>query len=347
MTPNRNSKIENARPWIRVWLFSIAAIILLMVIVGGATRLTDSGLSITEWKPVTGALPPLNAQDWAEEFAKYKTIPEYEEVNKGMSLAEFKAIYWWEWGHRLLGRAIGFVFAVPFLFFWATGRINRILMPKLLVMFVLGGLQGALGWYMVMSGLSVRVDVSQYRLAAHLGFAVVIFGYITWVALALRQNVEGRAAPINMRGGGLAGLVIVGLVFLQILLGGLVAGTKAGLTYNTWPLMDGQLVPDGVFVHDPWYLAPFEDIMTIQFNHRLLAYLILVVFVVHVVKMIRRDCVGISIKWLAVVLIAQIALGIWTLLAVIPISLALAHQGLAIIVFGLGLYHLQSSRLRL
>lgn len=347
MTPNRNSKIENARPWIRAWLFSIAAIILLMVIVGGATRLTDSGLSITEWKPVTGALPPLNAQDWAEEFAKYKTIPEYEEVNKGMSLAEFKAIYWWEWGHRLLGRAIGFVFAVPFLFFWATGRINRILMPKLLVMFVLGGLQGALGWYMVMSGLSVRVDVSQYRLAAHLGFAVVIFGYITWVALALRQNVEGRAAPINMRGGGLAGLVIVGLVFLQILLGGLVAGTKAGLTYNTWPLMDGQFVPDGVFVHDPWYLAPFEDIMTIQFNHRLLAYLILVIFVVHVVKMIRRDCVGISIKWLAVTLIAQIALGIWTLLAVVPISLALAHQGLAIIVFGLGLYHLQSSHLRL
>jgi cytochrome c oxidase assembly protein subunit 15 len=313
-----------------------------MVVVGGATRLTDSGLSITEWKPVTGALPPLSVQGWAEEFAKYKTIPEYTKINKGMSLAEFKAIYWWEWGHRLLGRAIGFAFALPLLFFWLSGRINRGLKPKLLIMLVLGGLQGALGWYMVMSGLSVRVDVSQYRLAAHLGFAVLIFGYIIWVAMALKQDASGKTAPVSLKSGGLGALVIAGLVFIQILLGGLVAGTKAGLTYNTWPLMDGEFIPNGLYVHDPWYLAPFEDIMTIQFNHRMVAYLIVVVFIIHLIQMAGRGGIGAGMRWLGLALFTQVALGIWTLLAQVPISLALAHQGLAVIVFAFCLHHLQS-----
>ncbi len=257
-----------------------------------------------------------------------------------MSLAEFKAIYWWEWGHRLLGRMIGVVFALPFAFFWLTGRLHRRLMPKLMVMFVLGGLQGALGWYMVMSGLSVRVDVSQYRLAAHLGFAVLIFGYILWVAMALKRDVTG-ATPSAKAGGLVFGAgLIAGLLFLQIMMGGLVAGLKAGLTYNTWPLMDGSIIPEGLFVHDPWYLSVFEDILTVQFNHRLIAYVIMAIVLVH---WLRSDRFGrTTAGWVAIALLGQIALGVWTLLAVVPISLALFHQGFAIIVFGLSLYHLQS-----
>jgi cytochrome c oxidase assembly protein subunit 15 len=332
------ARIARARPFVRLWLFSVAAVILVMVVVGGATRLTDSGLSITEWKPLLGALPPLNTEDWASEFTKYKTIPEYHKINKGMSLAEFKAIYWWEWGHRFLGRLIGVVFALPFLFFWLTGRLNRELMPKLVTMFILGGLQGALGWYMVMSGLSERVDVSQYRLAAHLGFAVMIFGYILWVAMALKKDDTGATPQAAPGSSALGARLIAILIYLQILLGGLVAGLKAGLTYNTWPLMDGSLVPDGLFVHDPWYLSVFEDILTVQFDHRLLAYLIVLLFLVHLVFLVRRS----SAIWLGAALLTQIALGIWTLLEVVPISLALFHQGFAIVVFGLSLYHLQS-----
>ncbi|MCP4936152.1 MAG: heme A synthase [bacterium] len=341
-TVNEGAKVKRALPFVRLWLFGVAAIIVLMVVVGGATRLTDSGLSITEWKPLTGALPPMSAADWASEFAKYKTIPEYREVNKGMSLAQFKGIYWWEWGHRLLGRLIGFAFAVPFVFFWLTGRLSRGLLPKLAIMFVLGGLQGVLGWYMVMSGLSVRVDVSQYRLAAHLGFAVVIFGYILWVAMALKNNCAGNTP--SFRPGNLAfgAALIVTLMFAQIALGGLVAGLKAGLTYNTWPLMDGSFIPQGLFVHDPWYLAPFEDILTVQFDHRMLAYLIVAVVLVHLFALNRRGRLDASAGWLASAVLAQIVLGIWTLLAVVPISLALAHQGFAIIVFGMSLHHLQS-----
>ncbi len=336
----QNGKIERARPWVRAWLFGMAAIILLMVVVGGATRLTDSGLSITEWKPLLGAIPPMNDSDWASEFSKYKTIPEYHKINKGMSLSEFKAIYWWEWGHRFLGRIIGVVFALPFAFFWLTGRLARGVMPKLAVMFILGGLQGGLGWYMVMSGLSERVDVSQYRLAAHLGFAVIIFGYILWVAMALKHNAGGTTPDAKPGNSVFGAAAISALIFVQIALGGLVAGLKAGLTYNSWPLMDGSFIPDGLFVHDPWYLSPFEDILTVQFNHRMMAYLIIFAFLAHLALLARRG--RSSAAWLGAALLAQIGIGIWTLLEVVPISLGLLHQGFAIIVFGLSLYHLQS-----
>ncbi len=340
LAANDNGRIERARPWVRAWLFSVAAVILLMVVVGGATRLTDSGLSITEWKPLLGALPPMNAQDWASEFTKYKTIPEYHKINKGMSLSEFKAIYWWEWGHRFLGRLIGVIFALPFLFFWLTGRLNKELMPKLITMFILGGLQGALGWYMVMSGLTERVDVSQYRLAAHLGFAAIIFGYILWVAMALKRDAAGNTPGAKPGSSAFGAALLAGLIFMQIVLGGLVAGLKAGLTYNTWPLMDGSFIPDGLFVHQPWYLSFFEDILTVQFDHRMLAYLIVLAFLVHLIRLPRNRRTGAA--WLGAALLAQIGLGIWTLLEVVPISLGLAHQGFAIVVFGLSLYHLQS-----
>jgi heme a synthase len=202
-----------------------------IVIVGGATRLTESGLSITEWKPVLGALPPLNEAQWLAEFEKYRQIPQYSLVNRGMSLDEFKVIYWWEWGHRLLGRVIGLAFVIPLLGFWAAGRIDRALAPRLLALLALGAAQGVLGWYMVMSGLVDRVSVSQYRLAAHLTLAVVIFAAIVWVALGVGR-ARGRVTATRA---GQVALALLGLVLVQIAAGGFVAGLRAGMGYNTFP----------------------------------------------------------------------------------------------------------------
>jgi len=257
---------------LRLWLYAVAGLILAMVLVGGATRLTNSGLSITEWKPLLGTIPPLSAADWQDAFAKYQQIPEYQIINKGMSLADFKAIYWWEWAHRFLGRFIGAAFFVPFLIFWVRGAIPKGLMPKLAVIFLLGGAQGALGWYMVKSGLVDRTDVSQYRLAAHLGLAVLIYGATLWVAFGLSLRTPA-AEPLPGRLKAMAAL-FVGLVFLQIILGGFVAGTDAGLSHNTWPLMDGAIIPGGLGAMQPWYLNPFENVLTVQFDHRMLAYAI-------------------------------------------------------------------------
>ncbi len=332
-------KALRARPHIRLWLFVVVATIFLMVVVGGATRLTDSGLSITEWKPVTGIIPPLTQSHWEEEFSKYRDTPEYRRVNRNMTLDEFKVIYWWEWGHRFLGRMIGFVFAIPFLVFWLTGRIEKWLMPRLIVMFVLGGLQGALGWFMVMSGLVDRVDVSQYRLTAHLGFALIILGYIFWVALSLEK--AGRPA-YRWTGQAVGAAVVTALVFVQILLGGLVAGLKAGFTYNTWPLMDGAFFPEGLYVHDPWYLAPFEDILTAQFNHRMFAYALLAAVIFYGLFWVQGELRR-SAHWLILVTLLQVGLGIWTLLAVVPISLGLAHQAMAVVVLMVALHHLYRS----
>lgn len=323
---------------VRGWLLLVAALIILMVVVGGATRLTDSGLSITEWKPVTGIVPPLSLETWNEEFGKYKLTPEYLRINKGMSLPQFKAIYWWEWGHRFLGRLTGLVFALPFLLFWLRGRISKPLARKLLFVLFLGAAQGALGWFMVMSGLSVRVDVSQYRLAAHLGLAAAIFGYVLWLALQMDSPHEvshGPPTPSRIMAG-----LLTGLIFFQICLGALVAGLKAGWTYNSWPLINGSMFPKGLYVHKPPWLSVFEDILTVQFNHRMMAYLIVVVMVIHGVMVIRRGLADKSLYLLGAALLAQIAIGIWTLLAVVPLHLGLLHQFTAMIVFGLSLYHL-------
>ena len=268
------------RRLLRRWLYLVALMVVAMVLVGGATRLTDSGLSITEWKPIHGVIPPLNQTQWQEEFGKYQQIPEYSLQNFDMDLPAFKLIFWWEWAHRLLGRAIGLVFFVPLIFFWATGRIERTLVPKLITILALGGLQGVIGWWMVVSGLTVRTDVSQYRLAVHLTLALVILGAILWVAGGLRGGSRGAAARVVRIGAGL----VLAVAAVQIFWGGLVAGLDAGLTFNTWPLMDGRLVPDAAFRLSPWWLNLFENVAAVQLQHRLVAYVLCLVAIVHAIQ---------------------------------------------------------------
>ena len=336
--PVRDVGAERA---IRYWLHSLCGLIFAMILVGGATRLTDSGLSITEWKPILGALPPLNAADWQDAFTKYQQIPEYQVINKGMSLAEFKFIFWWEWAHRFLGRFIGFAFLIPFLVFWRKGWIAKNLMPKLLVMFVLGGLQGALGWYMVASGLVDRVDVSQYRLAAHLCAAIFIFAYIFWVALGLRDT--SRHGTETGRGLFISAAALTILIFVQIALGAFVAGLDAGMGYNTWPLMDGALIPGGLASMSPWYLNLFENALTVQFDHRILAYVIVLWTLAHAgwaVSRVGQGPVVLMAGLLVLATLIQVGLGVWTLLAQVPLSLGLIHQAVAVILFAIAIYHL-------
>ncbi|MEQ8745602.1 COX15/CtaA family protein [Pyruvatibacter sp.] len=319
---------------IAIWLLAVAALVTIMVVVGGLTRLTESGLSITEWKPVTGAIPPLSADVWQQEFDKYRQIPQYQLVNKGMSLDEFKVIYWWEWAHRFLGRLIGLAFFVPFVWFLATGRLRGRLAWTCAGLFVLGGLQGFMGWYMVASGLTERVSVSQYRLAAHLGLAFIIFAALLWVALGiLRQAAGAGERRWILWTGGLAALV-----YVQIVLGAFVAGLDAGMIYNTWPLMDGAFIPDRVYGVP---LAAFEDHMTVQFNHRMVAYLIAIATVVFCWRVVAggapRDLRK-AAMWFATAVVAQILFGIWTLLAVVPIWMGGVHQFGAVVVLGAAIY---------
>jgi cytochrome c oxidase assembly protein subunit 15 len=331
---NVSEKAAASRKAVRIWLYVIAALVFLMVVVGGATRLTDSGLSITEWKPIHGAIPPLSAEAWTEEFEKYKQIPEYEKVNKGMSLEEFKFIFWWEWGHRQLGRFIGLAFFIPMLFFWLTGRLTNEIKPRVLILFFLGGLQGAVGWWMVASGLSERVDVSQYRLASHLIMASFIFAALIWVARGYREKDE-KPECVSADRHWWTMLPLWIFVMLQIFLGALVAGTHAGKTYNTWPLMDGSFIPDQLYDGSPAWLSAFEDHMTIQFNHRMLAYVILVTAVLALFRLFKDSFASALRSWtivLAGLIVAQVLVGVLTLLLVVPLSLALIHQVGAIIV---------------
>ncbi len=313
---------------VRWWLYAIALLIVLMVVVGGATRLTHSGLSITEWQPIHGVIPPLSQAEWQEEFAKYQQIPEYQLINKGMSLDAFKAIFWWEWAHRLLGRLIGVVFIVPLVWFWATGRIGRSLAPRLVGIFVLGGLQGAIGWWMVASGLSERTDVSQYRLATHLTFACVILAYILWVAVGLR-DIRATAPP---RFRAVAGAILA-LVLLQIFLGGLMAGLDAGLVSDTWPLMNGALIPSGLFFQDPVWRNIFENPVTVHFDHRMVGYLLFLVVLAHAWQ-VRGTAYARRAVSLAILVTIQAALGIANVLLAVPLWLALLHQFGAIAVLG-------------
>lgn len=327
---------------VRVWLYVVAALVFLMVSIGGATRLTGSGLSITEWQPILGTVPPLTEADWQQAFAKYREIPQYHHVNRGMSLEAFKFIYWWEWTHRFLGRLIGVAFLLPFLFFLVAGQIPRALTGRLIGLFALGGLQGAVGWYMVSSGLATRIDVSQYRLALHLGLAILIFGALLWVALSLGEAAERPAGPRSPQAG-FAGAILA-FLFLQILLGGLVAGLKAGAGYNTWPLIDGRLIPDGLGVMQPWYLNLFENALTVQFNHRMVAYALTAAVAWHAWSLRHETPGATSAAVLAGAMLAQAALGIWTLLAQVPLALGLAHQAGAAAVFGVAVWHLHVLR---
>jgi heme a synthase len=327
---------------VRIWLLAVAALVFLMVSIGGATRLTGSGLSITQWQPIVGALPPFSQTQWQDAFAKYQKIPQYEHVNKGMDLGGFKRIFWWEWTHRFLGRLIGVAFLAPFLVLLAAGRAPRALLAKLATILTLGGLQGAIGWYMVRSGLETRIDVSQYRLALHLGLAMVILGALIWVALAPEDPAQ--AIPMRRAKGARWAAIIVGLVFLQVVLGALVAGLKAGMAYNTWPLMDGHLVPSGLGAMQPWYLNFFENALTVQFDHRLLAYVLTVAVLLHANSVLRGPQMSSSARHSVLVLttaiILQAALGIVTLLAQVPLPLALAHQAGAAAVFVVAVWHL-------
>ncbi|HEX7532013.1 MAG TPA: COX15/CtaA family protein [Methyloceanibacter sp.] len=326
---------------LRIWLAGLALLIVAMILVGGATRLTDSGLSITEWKPIMGAVPPLNDADWQKAFAAYQKIPEYTEIKRGMSLDEFKTIFWWEWAHRFLGRLIGFAFLVPFVGFLIAGYIPRALLPKLLGLFVLGGLQGALGWYMVKSGLVDRTDVSQYRLAAHFGVALSILGYTLWLLFGLGS--EGRpAAARGSRAPAYVACGILGLIFLQLLAGALVAGLDAGMGFNTWPLINGSFVPSGLGEASPWYLNLFENPLTVQFDHRILGYTVVIATLAQLAWLALdrapSTLIG-SAMTLALLAMLQATLGVWTLLLAVPIPLGLAHQAGAVAVFATGVYH--------
>ena len=334
---------------VALWLFAVAGLVVAMVLVGGLTRLTDSGLSITEWRPVTGALPPLSDTAWEVEFGKYREIPEYALVNKGMSLAEFKVIYYWEWGHRLLGRIVGLVFLLPFLGFLVTRQFDRRTAILCLGLFALGGLQGFVGWFMVQSGLTARVDVSQYRLALHLGLAVAIFAALYWTGLGLwKRSSEAAFEPAPMvtpeiapKRWGQAGLLLAGLIYLQIVLGAFVAGLDAGLASSTWPLMNGALVPSGLWELQPWWRNPFENPLTAQFAHRLAAY---IVAASALVLWLRACQVGLaapfrkSLGYLVWAVCAQVFLGIATVLAAVPIWLAALHQLGALALFAFALH---------
>ena len=330
------AKRPGARGPIRVWLMVLFALVVLMIAVGGLTRLTDSGLSITEWKPVTGAIPPMSAEVWNEEFEKYKQIPEYTDQNAGMSLAEFKVIYWWEWGHRQLGRVIGLVWALGFAYFAIRGQIPTGWTGRLVLIGALGGLQGAIGWWMVSSGLQGgMLDVAPYRLAIHLGLAFVILGFICWYILRLGRP---EADLMQARRNGDAKLkgMSTGLLhasYLQILLGALVAGNDAGRTYTDWPLMGGDVFPTLAFELEPWWRNFFEGEALVQFNHRLLGYIVFV-FGLVVWRVSRRSgnrATKMAFDWIAVMLFGQMVLGIGTVLYAAPVHLALVHQAGAVV----------------
>ena len=319
---------QSAARWIPNWLLVMVGLVATMIVVGGATRLTNSGLSITEWAPIRGALPPLSEAQWLSEFEKYKQIPEFEAEHPDMDLQGFKFIYFWEWAHRQLGRVIGLVYALPFLWLALRRRLPKGRGLAFTAVLLLIGMQGAIGWWMVYSGLQEgMVAVSQYRLATHLGMAFVILGLLFWLWLDARGRSGARG------GAGVLAPVLLGTTFLQIVAGAFVAGTNSGKTYNTWPLMDGGVVPSGYLVQDPALRNIFENPAAIQFNHRTLAYILLALFAVAAWRWRGSAAMRTPLLLLGVVLAWQVALGIWTLLAVAPLNLALLHQFSSIWVF--------------
>jgi cytochrome c oxidase assembly protein subunit 15 len=328
---------QGARGAVRAWLLALFALVVVMIAVGGLTRLTDSGLSITEWRPVTGALPPMSEVDWVAEFEKYRQIPQYELVNRGMSLAEFKAIYWWEWGHRQLGRVIGLVWVAGFFGFLALRKMPPGWTGRLLLLGALGGAQGAIGWWMVASGLEgQRVSVASYRLAVHLGLAFVILGLIAWYAFQLRRS---EAALMQARRGAeprLARLTgaLLALAFVQIILGALVAGIDAGRAFPTWPLMNGEFFPSNALytAGAPAWTAFFENAGLVQFLHRMAGYLALALglYVWWRGRRSAHSATRRAFGVMALVLLGQVVLGIFTVLHAAPWQLGVAHQVTAV-----------------
>jgi len=332
---NSNEKIRNT---IQLWLKTLFVLIVLIILVGGLTRLTDSGLSITEWKPITGALPPLSAESWATEFNKYKQIPEYKLQNEGMSLSEFKFIYWWEWGHRQLGRVIGLVWFFGFISLLLFGKIQKPWRLRLLLIGVLIGVQGTVGWWMVSSGLTGTVlDVASYRLATHLGLAFIILGFILWFILLLgrsetfilqaRRNAEPKFVFLSNG--------LLHLTFLQILFGALVAGIDAGRSYTDWPLMAGQFFPPDLFYLNPWWRNFFEDPGLVQFIHRMSGY-ILFIFCIYSWSSVRKsgnESLKFGFNLIFVIAFFQMVLGIVTVFYAAPWEIAIVHQFGAILLW--------------
>jgi len=335
---------DNDRAIMR-WLLLCLLLIFSMVILGGVTRLTESGLSMVTWRP-TGAWPPIGAEQWLAEFSLYQQFPEYQKLNREMTLDNFKSIYWFEYSHRMLGRLIGLVFILPFCYFWLRKKIKPGLTPQLVVMFVLGGLQGLLGWYMVKSGLVSNPHVSQYRLTAHLLAAILIYGFILWSILNLAfANPYRKLAESKAPGWRKVSLVLVALVLLTIVSGGFVAGLKAGLIFNTFPLMGDSLIPPGIAALSPWYLNPLENMVTVQFNHRLLAVstgLILFFWYLRGRSSFDEPRLQRSFKLVGMMVIIQLALGIATLLLQVPVILGALHQAGALLLFSALLFNIHA-----
>lgn len=325
---SRAASVQGGDRLTAAWLWAMTALVFAMIVVGGLTRLTDSGLAITEWRPVTGAIPPLSDADWVAEFAKYQAIPEYQLQNRGMAIDEFKALYWWEWGHRFLGRLIGAAFLILLVVVIVLRRVTRALAARLGVLFVLGALQGAVGWWMVASGLVERVDVSQYRLAVHLGLGFLLLAALAWSALDAgeREGPPPRWSPLAF-----AAAAFAGLVFIQVLLGAIVAGLDAGRVHTSWPLMDGGLAPREYGALTPFWRDAFENRASAQFHHRLAGYG--VVLAAFALAIAARRAAPRAAWTLAGLAMGQAALGVWTLTAASPLGLAATHQALAAILF--------------
>jgi cytochrome c oxidase assembly protein subunit 15 len=332
-------RLERNRSMVRIWLGVVIFTLFCLVLVGGATRLTGSGLSITEWKPIHGVIPPLNATEWQEEFELYQRIPQFQQLNSHMTVEDFKSIFWWEWAHRFLARSIGVIFALPLAFFWLTGRIERRLRWPLLGVLALGGFQGFIGWWMVSSGLTKLVSVSQYRLATHLTIACLIFASCVWIMRGLSPHAGDR--PPTVKSHWAAGAIAF-LVLFQIYLGALVAGLDAGMTYNTWPLMDGALVPGDLFLQNPWWINLFENPKTVQFVHRCGAYLLLAATLLHMIVSLSRAPATTHARravLLFLLVLVQAAIGISTLVMEVQLHLALTHQAVALVVLGFAIAH--------
>lgn len=313
--------MQASRKAVGIWLLAIALIILGMLTIGGLTRLTGSGLSITDWDPIMGVIPPLNHAQWMQAFDQYQKIPQYIVEHQGMSLQGFKGIFWWEWTHRLLGRLLGVAFLVPFLFFAWKGAIRKSDWPRMVILFLLGGLQGFIGWWMVESGLETRVSVSQYRLAIHLGTALLLLVAILWIALEYLRDLKTKPRPARLAIG------FAALVYVQMLLGALVAGLHAGLIYNTWPDMNGRVFPEHPFFFPPWWINFFKNPGLAQFDHRIGAYIVAGFAVLIFVRGIKlTGYAKKSAKLVAAITAFQVGLGIFTLLLQAPEALAALHQ---------------------
>ncbi len=322
------------------WLLVCCALIFTMVVLGGVTRLTRSGLSMVEWDPIMGVIPPLTEQQWEQTFRKYQRFPEYQKINRGMSMAEFKSIFWMEYAHRVLGRTIALAFLLPFLYFLMRRRFSQDLILKLITLFVLGGLQGLLGWFMVKSGLIDKPHVSPYRLTAHLLLAILIYGYMLWVALGLLFPNAANDIPAN-RSLRRFGWAVTAAVCLMIASGGLVAGTKAGFAFNTFPLMNGHVFPPGGLSMQPLWINMFENIATVQLNHRLLAYSLCILVPMYWYWTLTANVsprTRLVVHGLLLMLVMQVVLGVSTLLLIVPVPLAAAHQAGALLVLSLALF---------